>query len=196
MVLIRQTDEFLIKNFPLRQQLDNALYPYGSCNMTSLAMCLEFYDRKVEPNYGYDQLEDSLLATCDRERLVRHEPATIALLAERFGLKDDLRMVEGWNAVGTELYQHLIPHLVDGKPAIVHGFFTASGHIVCIDGVRLEDGVPVQWHFADPYGEFYKEGYQKNYGGDPELGRYWMSHSMFTLTALKDGILWAHLISE
>ncbi|MGL5925535.1 C39 family peptidase [Chroococcidiopsis sp.] len=189
--------EHLIKGFPLRHQLDNALYPGGSCNMTSLAMCLQYFKKKVTPNYGYDQLEDALLATCDDEGLSRHDPATIALLADRFGLSDELIMIEGWDQVGKALYGKLIPHLVAGFPVITHGLYVEPfGHIVCVDGIRLEDGKPVAWHHADPFGEWYRDGYNKNYGGDPALGRYWMSHASFTATALKDGILWVHLIKS
>lgn len=164
--------------------------------MTSLAMCLDFYGCKIAPNGGFDQMEDSLLAICDEEGLVRGDPGVMKLLGERFGLKDELIIVSGWESVGNTLYQHLIPHIGFGKPAIVHGEWTRSGHIVCIDGVRLEDGDPVQWHFADPYGEWYSDGYRINRGGDRDLGRYWMSHASFTATALRDGILWCHLIEK
>lgn len=186
--------EYLIKKFPLRHQLDNQLYPSGSCNMTSLAMCLEFYKKKVTPNYGYSQPEDALLAICDNEGLSRHEPATIARLAERFGLEDELIMIEGWDQVGRVIYGKLIPHLVAGFPAIVHNYLTNFGHISCLDGIRLEDDKPVSWHFADPFGEWFPKEYNRNYGGDPNLGRYWLSHYRFTERVLTDGVLWVHLL--
>ncbi|MGA7936026.1 MAG: hypothetical protein WCA35_20905 [Kovacikia sp.] len=97
--------------------------------------------------------------------------------------------------VGTALHS-TIDHLKQGLPAIAHTYLTRSGHIVCLTGVRLDDqGKPTQWHVTDPYGEFFPDGYECNYGGDPNLGKYWLSDSTFTRLILTDGAFWAHLCS-
>jgi hypothetical protein len=188
--------EFCIKDYPLHPQMDNLLYPGGSCNLTSVAEALDFFKLKPVLNYGYPQIEDALLAQCDDLGLDRHDPSAIATIARNNGLIDDLSIVSGWNDVGVYIYKKLIPHLQGGKPAIVHGYLTNSGHIVTLVGVRLIDGNPIQWKIIDTYGEFFPRGYEINYGGDPELGKYWLSHSEFTLRMLTGGEFWCHLIDK
>jgi hypothetical protein len=188
--------EYLIKQFPLTIQNDNELHPDGSCNLTSATNCMKFFGCKRDARYSqYPQYEDEVMARSEDNGLDRHEPGTIKKMLELYGLRDDLRIAEGWTAVGTVVYQ-LIEHLKKGNPAIVHTFLTGSGHIVCVDGVRLSDGKPVQWHIADSNGEWYPQGYQKNWGGDKDLGRYWLSHNSFTSKVLTDGIFWCHLVSR
>lgn len=187
--------ELLLKGFPLLQQLDNELYPEGSCNLTAAANCLYFFKAKRDSRYAkFSQFEDELLKRCDDNGWDRHEPETIRKIIELYKCVDKLLIVEGWNFLGAAL-QRMYAHLQKGNPIIVHTYLTRSGHIVCIDGVRLCDGKPEQWHISDPYGEFYPQGYERNHGGDTSLGRYWLSHAAFTARVLTDGILWAHLVS-
>ncbi|MBW4421176.1 MAG: C39 family peptidase [Myxacorys californica WJT36-NPBG1] len=189
--------EFLLPNFPLFPQLDNRLHPDSSCNMTSLAMCLVYLKKSRNQTYAsrFAQFEDELVQRCADRGLNRREPGVIRELTEVYGAKDELIIVEGWGAVGKAVYK-LIAHLKENKPAIIHTYLTLSGHIVCVDGVRLDSkGAPVSWHFSDSYGEFYPQGYEKNWGGDPDLGKYWLSHKSFTEKVLTDGIFWVHLLS-
>jgi hypothetical protein len=188
--------EFLIKGFPLTIQNDNELHPDGSCNLTSATNCMKFFGCKRDSRYlQYPQFEDEVMARSEDNGLDRHEPGTIKKMLELYSLKDDLKIIEGWTAIGTTVYQ-LVEHLKKGMPAIVHTYLTGSGHIVCVDGVRLTEGKPAQWHIADSNGEWYPSGYEKNWGGDKDLGRYWMSHSAFTAKVLTDGIFWCHLVSR
>lgn len=187
--------EILLPKFPLLQQLDNTKHPEGSCNLTSVAMCLYFLGATKSPKYNlFKQFEDELLQRCEDNGWDRHEPGSMKKIVELYGKRDELIIAEGWDAVGKAVYR-LIAHLRAGKPGIAHTYLTQSGHIVAIDGVRLEEGKPISWHIADPYGEFYPRGYQKNWGGDKELGRYWLSHSGFTSRILTDAIAWFHLVS-
>jgi hypothetical protein len=186
--------EVKLPNFPLLQQLDNQKYPEGSCNLTSVAMCLTFLKAERDPRYrAFRQFEDELLQRCDDNGWDRHEPSVMKKIVELYGFNDELLIVEGWGLVGEAVYR-IIENLKKNKPVVVHTYLTRSGHIVCIDGVRMSEGKPVQWHVADPYGEFYPDGYDKNYGGDKNKGHYWLSHNRFTSSILTDGILWAHLI--
>ncbi|MBL1177680.1 C39 family peptidase [Pantanalinema sp. GBBB05] len=188
--------EILLKDFPLLPQLDNEKHPYGSCNMTCVAMCLRFLGKSRSPAYAakYPQLEDELQQRTEDNGWDRHDPQAMKRVAELYGVKDELLIVFGKDAIATAITK-TIAHLKAGLPAITHTYLTQSGHIVCLSGVRLDSaGNPVQWHITDPYGEFYPDGYEKNYGGDPNLGKYWLSHSTFTRLILADGQYWVHLI--
>jgi Peptidase_C39 like family len=188
--------EYLIKGFPLTIQNDNELHPDGSCNLTSATNCMKFFNCKRDLRYSqYLQFEDEVMARSEDNGLDRHEPATIKKMLELYGLNDVLTIAESWQDSGRAVYA-LIEHLKKGWPGIVHTYLTSGGHIVCVDGVRMTEGKPVQWHIADSNGEWYPQGYQKNWGGDKDLGRYWMSHNAFTAKVLTDGIFWCHLVSS
>lgn len=188
--------ELLIKSFPLLTQLDNTKNPQGSCNLTCTAMCLKFLKKQRDSRYArFDQWEDELQQRAEDNGWDRHEPGTMKRIAELYGAQDNLMIVEGWGRVGSAVYS-TIEHLKRGLPAIAHTYLTQKGHIVCLNGVRLDyHGKPVQWAVTDPYGEFFPDGYERNYGGDPNLGKYWLSHSTFTRLILTDGVFWVHQLS-
>jgi Peptidase_C39 like family len=57
-VLPKPKPETLKLNVPYKSQLDNEENPTGSCNVTSMAMCLEYLGAKRRQNF--DQFEDEL----------------------------------------------------------------------------------------------------------------------------------------
>ncbi|MBL1176828.1 C39 family peptidase [Pantanalinema sp. GBBB05] len=187
--------EILLKDFPLLTQLDNSMHPGGSCNMTCVAMCLAYMGRLRHGGYSrFAQFEDELLQRTEDNGWDRHDPQAMKRVAELYGVRDELLIVFGKDAIDAAIAK-TIAHLKAGFPAITHTYLTQSGHIVCLSGVRLDaNNEPTQWHITDPYGEFYPDGYDRNYGGDPNLGKYWLSHSTFVRLILTDGQYWVHLI--
>lgn len=189
--------EFLLKNFPLLEQLDNSLNPYGSCNMTSVAMCLKFLGKSRDLRYSsFNHWADELQQRAEDNGWDRHDPVAMQKMVRLYEAQDDLQVVQGWDKVGSEVYQ-TIAHIEKGLPAIAHTYLTQSGHIVCLTGVRLGgDGKPTQWHITDPYGEpdIASGTYDRNTNDDPSLGQYWLSHAAFTSKILTDGSFWVHLI--
>jgi uncharacterized protein YvpB len=168
---------------PYKSQRDNALEPDGTCNVTSLTMCLEFLSIPRRQSDG--QFEDELCAYALDNGLDRHEPAALAQIVQDYGGQDafnshsTINEVKGW--------------LAAGNPAVTHGFFTGSGHIVVFVGYD-ETGFIVH----DPYGEWYADGYDKN---DPEnydvKGKFLhYSYSMIEQTCCTDGEFWVHFISK
>lgn len=162
---------------PYKSQLDNQENPTGSCNVTSLAMCLEFLGAKRKTTAG--QFEDELYRFAQDKGLSRHDPHDLAIIVESYGLRDDFRtdatieQVQDW--------------LADGKPIVIHGYFTSFGHIVVLTGFD-ERGFIVN----DPYGEWTANGYRTDLSG--KNVNY--SYNMIRTLCIPDGSFWVHFISK
>ena len=122
-------------------QYDNELYPEGSCNMTSLGMCLQTY-KKAVPG-PYKRISDNLLHYCDQNGLDRHSLTDIAKVSQHFGLGD--------NAGYGGTLEDVKLHLSSGYLVIVQGTFTASGHVIVIRGY---DELTGEWECNDPAGRY------------------------------------------
>lgn len=122
-----------ILEVPYLSQLDNNLNPTGSCNVTSIAMCLKAVGIEVTPDELYQEMEST--------GLIRHSPQDLQVISERRGATNDLTVS------GTP--QDLKDAIDTGKPCAIHGYFTSSGHIIVVIGYD-EDGFVVH----DPYGQY------------------------------------------
>lgn len=132
-------------NVPYFSQLDNEFNPTGSCNVTSIAMCLKYLGIKGDGSYG--QIEDQLYAHCEIVGWSRHDPYDLKKLAESYpGIRDNLTQTGTLNDIRTAIDK--------GHPCVVHGYFTRFGHIVVICGYD-DQGFIVN----DPYGEWCEAGY-------------------------------------
>ncbi len=115
-------------------------------------MCLSDFG-VTSPNYM--QLEDVLLQKAVNLGLNRFTPKGLKVLAEGY----------------EEIFDHLILNgslpaiknsINDGHPVIIHGYFTAPGHIIVICGYT-EEGFIVN----DPYGEIMGlDHYNTNQSGE------------------------------
>jgi hypothetical protein len=109
---------------PYYDQLDNSENPYGSCNVTSLAMSLAYLGaRRKHPEMRFP---DELDKYCDDHGLDRHEPTDMVKVVQAYGCQDNFKK--------TATIEEVKEWLVQGNPAITHGYFTPSGHIVCLIG--------------------------------------------------------------
>jgi hypothetical protein len=168
----------VILKVPYLSQLDNAGDPYGTCNVTSVAMCLAYYGHPIRNSQGM-QLEDELNQYCYSNGLDRHVPTDLKKLLEAYGCKDDFQFDAKWANAKT--------HLAGGNPLIVHGYFTRTGHIIAIIGYN-EKGFVVN----DPYGEWYSSGYDCDRSG----AKLTYSYEMMRQTCGTDGDLWLHFVSR
>lgn len=133
-------------NVPYFSQRDNSINPSGACNVTSVAMCLYYFGiRGNNPNI---QIEDQLYQRCEDRGFDRHSPDGLRQLVESYGCKDDLTLNGSLADIRKAIDQ--------GKPCIVHGYFTNFGHIIVIKGYD-DKGFVVN----DPWGEL-----------DGAMGRY------------------------
>lgn len=165
-------------NVPYKSQLDNENNPFGSCNVTSIAMCLCYFGIPSADSNDI-QLEDELYQVCENLKLNRHLPEHLAELVRLYGFKDDIQRDAKWADVKQ--------HLQKGNPCVVHGYFTDFGHIVAIVGYN-EKG----WIVNDPYGEWFTEGYDTYVSG----AFLTYSYNMMERLCGSDGDLWIHYISK
>lgn len=162
---------------PYYCQWDNQLWPGGSCNLTAAAMVLKKWN-KPGPKMGYARLPDNLLAYADANGLDRHDLRAIDKIIETFGLKDASSYTTKW--------ADLKAHIKQGYPAIVHGYFTPSGHIIAIHGVDEDKG---RWLCNDPAGKW-DNGYRDNVSGED----VWYDSAWLKQMINPDAELWAHLV--
>lgn len=136
-----------IERFPYLSQMDNEYEPYTACNVTSLAMCLQYFGIRGRT---HRQLEDEIYQRAIDRSWSRFTPQGLKALAESYpNIKDDLTMTGTLADIRRAIDQ--------GKPCIVHGFFTEAGHIIVIKGYT-----PTGFIVNDSYGEWYPWYYDKN----------------------------------
>jgi len=172
-----KTNNTKILKVPYLSQLDNVEDPYGTCNVTSVAMCMGYFGHPLRHNDV--QLEDELNQYCNNNNLNRHVPEDLAHLFKVYGYVDNFSRAAKWSDVKSWLNS--------GNPTIVHGWFTASGHIIVICGYN-ESG----WVVLDPYGEYYATGYDTNRSGANLTYSYKMMREVCGI----DGDLWIHYVSK
>lgn len=162
---------------PYLSQRDNKRDPWATCNVTSIAMCLAYFG--VKPRDPAEQLEDELSRYMDAESLQRGSPIDLAKTVEHYGCQDEFRTdanfdrLKGW--------------LDGGNPAVIHGYFTRSGHIVTAVGYTIASLI-----VHDPWGEYFAGGYDTQALG-VNLCYSW---GLIRQTCMPDGQFWVHFISK
>ena len=178
-----QRPEKVQLDVPYKSQLDNMECPMGTCNVTSIAMCLEYL--KIPRHETSGQFEDELYNYAVNKGLDRHSPHDLAQIVQDYGGKDNFSVSATINQVKDWLAQ--------GNPAVTHGYFTQSGHVIALVGY---DSTGFIVH--DPYGEWYADGYDVNDpDGNNTKGRFLhYSYQMIQDTCMSDGEFWVHFLSK
>jgi hypothetical protein len=169
-----------ILEVPYKSQLDNKFDPLSTCNVTSIAMCLEYLGTKRREEYrNIKQFEDELYRCCLDRSLDRRKPDHMAQLIRLYGCRDtftDRATVEA------------VKDWIDlGNPCITHGWFTESGHIIVMAGYD-DKGFIVH----DPYGEWFKEGYRTDLSGK----NLHYSYNLIGRTCFPDSQFWVHFVER
>lgn len=160
-----------LSKVPYKSQLDNEYRPSGTCNVTCLAMALEYLG--AQPKHPDAQFEDELYALIMsqegmafyREFQSRPENewarnssigpytvhAVLAWAASRYGVTDRFTTQAS--------RAQIVDRIQNGRPVIVNGDFTGYGHIVLCIGVTA--GYDMIVH--DPWGDWMR-GYRKRNG--------------------------------
>ncbi|HIK29236.1 MAG: C39 family peptidase [Oscillatoriaceae bacterium SKW80] len=161
---------------PYKSQLDNWYNPTGSCNVTSIAMCLEYLKTPRKTYVG--QFEDELYQYALSKGLNRHEPEHLAIIVRDYGRKDDFKRNATIDAVKDWLAAR--------NPCVIHGYFTSFGHIIVVVGYD-----PNGFIVHDPYGEWFSDGYRTDLSG----AYLHYSYGLIRRTCIPDGSFWVHFIS-
>lgn len=164
---------------PYRSQKDNLMNPGGSCNVTSIAMCLEYLGASRKTGYeNFEQFEDELYQYAINNGYDRHSPHHLANIVEEYRKRD--RFLRHCTI------EQCQDHLDGGHPCVVHGYFTRFGHIIVLAGYDAKGFI-----VHDPYGEWFSTGYRKDLSG--AFLHY--SYDMIKQLCIPDGEFWVHLIS-
>ncbi|MBE9033080.1 C39 family peptidase [filamentous cyanobacterium LEGE 11480] len=165
-------------NVPYKSQMDNWLNPSGACNVTCFAMVMSYF--KVR-RWGTGQLEDELYRYMERKGLSRHEPGTLAQMSRHYGLRNNLTL-------RGSLYD-IRKAIAEGRPCIIHGYFTSFGHIVVIRGYNKNG-----FYVNDPFGEWTRYGYRKGVNGS----RLFYSNELIQSKCSPEGknYMWLHRLSR
>lgn len=164
---------------PYLDQLENADSPFGTCNVTSVAMCLLFLG---VPQKTTMRFPDELDAYCTNYGLDRHNPDDLVRLTGYYG------SVDRFTRSATE--QQVKEHLLTRHPCITHTWLTKSGHIIVIRGFD-QTGFFVN----DPYGEYFEDGYDTNDASNECKGKkLHYSYDLFRRLIDTGGEFWVHFI--
>ncbi len=129
--------EQLKLGIPYLSQRDNNILPSSTCNMTSLAMALKYYNIPQKTNA--EQFEDELTQYCLDTNIDVTSVDGIKRVAEDYGCTDKVNMEAKLSDIDNSLYS--------SHPVILHGYWTQSGHITCLNGIEKN------YYFVhDPWG--------------------------------------------
>ena len=163
-------------NVPYFSQRDNPRFDWSTCNVTSIAMVLYYYGLRSQ--WG-GQLEDELLQWCFdyAGQGSQTDHSVLSALIQAYGFKTSFSTTRNWADVRSEL--------LNRRPVVLAGDFTASGHILTLIGYNSQ-GYIVQ----DPWGDALT-GYS-----DTEGRKLMYPYSYVNQVAGPDGNVWAHFISR
>ncbi len=141
--------KYKMLNVPYKSQMDNWLNPSGACNVTCFAMVMAYFRVR---RWGTGQLEDELYRYMERKGLSRHDPWDLAKMSQDYGV------ISNFTTRGS--LDDIRKAIAEGRPCIVHGYFTSFGHIIVIRGYD-QNG----FYVNDPYGEWTAYGYRRGVNG-------------------------------
>jgi uncharacterized protein YvpB len=163
-------------NVPYFSQRDNPRFDWSTCNVTAIAMVLYYYG--VRSKWG-GQLEDELLQWCfdyaGQGSQTDHN--VLSALIKAYGFKTSFSTTRKWADLRSEL--------LNRRPVVLAGDFTASGHIITLIGYN-SDGYIAQ----DPWGDALT-GYR-----DTEGRKLMYPYNYMNQVAGPDGNIWAHFLSR
>lgn len=154
---------------PYLSQHQNSHNPGGSCNVTCIAMVLQFYGTHVLPDVLYQWLI--------RKNLSRHSGYDLAYCFNNHTTLAVDRFTQSGSLAGIRA------NLDKGHPVIIHGYFTTFGHIIVVTGYDKHG-----FWVNDPNGEWFSTGYRTDLSGE---GLHY-SNKLIYDTCAYDGNLWQH----
>ncbi|KOR36218.1 MULTISPECIES: C39 family peptidase [Planktothricoides] len=162
-------------NVPYFSQRDNPRFYWSTCNVTSIAMVMYYYGERSQ--WG-GQLEDELLQWCFNRygEGCQTDHTVLAELIRAYGYKHSFSTTRRWSDVDNEL--------INRRPVVIAGDFTATGHIATIIGYNTQGYI-----LNDPWGDALT-GYSYTEGR-----RLLYPYGYMDRVCGPDGNVWAHFIS-
>ena len=183
-ITIEPEESLSLPAVPYFYQYSNSLYPYRSCQNTSIAMLLAYF--------GWPGVPDDITAGWGKD--YTQSPSGLADAFNTIGSNSWItaRLEPEYN--GT-IYG-LKAELDAGNPTIVHGFLTNSGHVLIILGYD-ESGYWVndpagQWNQI--FGGGYPYGWQPTIGNAIYYDRVAFERAIGTWDGYEQAPLWYHKI--
>lgn len=170
----------VIAGVPYKSQRDNEHDPNSTCNVTALAMAMDYYG--VSKNDPHAQLEDELFELIRspsgvefyrRQNPQLHQkgiPANqvydnLVWAAEQYGLAASFSGKRTWHEIAQQVHS--------GHPVLLSTTLTASGHIVLLVGLTATGDLVCH----DPYGDF-KRDYRSREGAFRIYPQHCVAHHL------------------
>ena len=161
-------------NVPYFSQRDNPRFYWSTCNVTSIAMVFYYYGQRSQ--WG-GQLEDELLQWCINRygEGCQTDHSILSEMIRAYGYKHSFSTTRGWTEVDNEL--------INGRPVVIAGDFTATGHIATVIGFNSQGYI-----VNDPWGDALT-GYSYTEGR-----RLLYHYGYMDRVCGPNGNVWAHFI--
>ena len=180
---IQQTDSLpqqtQMPEIPYYNQYDNINYPYSTCQNTSIAMVLSHFQYSIHP--------DEIFSRWGKD--MAQSPSGLNHVYNMYSATSTL------NTYTNASPEDLTNALDQGYIAIVHGYFTAYGHVIVVRGYDNQ-----HYYVNDPAGKWdgcFKCGYTTaDYNGVTKYGKKAFENAVFTSNGSSYLPGWIHLIKE
>jgi len=172
---LQETQEVRI-NVPYYNQHDNDYYPSSTCQNTSIAMVLSYYQYNIHPDTIYLRWGKDMTQA----------PSGLNAVYKNYSASSSI------NTYTNASPEDLINALQQGYIAIVHGYFTSYGHVLVVSG--YDDSY---YYVNDPAGvwkECFKCGYTGVWNGSTRYSKRAFEDAVFTSNGSNYLPGWIHLI--
>ena len=163
---------------PYYNQYENKYYGSSTCQNTSIAMVLSYFEEKIYP--------DSIFEVWGKD--IAQSPSGLNQVYSHYSRKSKIET--NINASPNDLKNALLK----GEIAIVHGYFTEYGHVLVVRGFDGE-----KYFVNDPAGkwsECFKCGYSGSTNGITSYNKRDFENAVFTSDGKSYLPGWIHTISN
>ncbi len=162
---------------PYYNQYDNVNYPYSTCQNTSIAMVLSYFQSSIHPDDIFNRWgKDMAQSPSGLNYIYRYYASNSTINTYTNSSPEDLQRA-----------------LQDGYLAIVHGYFTSYGHVIVVRGYDSQ-----YYYVNDPAGKWngcFKCGYTSgDYNGVTRYSKKAFENAVFTSNGNSYLPGWIHLI--
>lgn len=166
--MIDKIPDTVILDVPYMSQNDNSAQPWNTCNTTALAMVAAYHG--IVGAHSKMQLEDQFTKRMEAEGYNRFDMESMTRFLGDYAPSKMQPKFNQRNSVTT-----LRMLLAQGVPVIVSGRFTPSWHFIVLRGYCDNTR---QFLVNDPYGEWWRTGYDKSKCNGVEKYSYQLIESL------------------